>query len=119
MENNKSRLLFCLALVLSGVLLGCSTAKPPAQPESKLSGPKLRIEDALAIARDYVQQHHVEVADSYIDSTRLDLNPGEGRGKFWLVTWQRNESANGHFIKGGQFIMRIYMDRTVEVFYGD
>jgi hypothetical protein len=32
MENNKSSLLFCLALVLSGVLLGCSTAKPQAQP---------------------------------------------------------------------------------------
>lgn len=85
----------------------------------QFSAPKLRIEDALAIARDYVQQHHVEVADSYIDSTRLDLNPGGDRGKFWLVTWQRNEYANGHFIKGGQFIMCIYMDRTVEVFYRD
>ena len=32
MENNKSKLIIGLALVLSGVLLGCSRAKPPVQP---------------------------------------------------------------------------------------
>ncbi len=91
-----------------------------AEPtKSKLQEPKLSIEDALSIARDYVLQHHILVSDSYIDSTRLDLNPRGDRGKFWLVTWLRNEYANGVPIKGGQFFMRIYMDRTVEVFYGD
>ena len=32
MENNKPKLILCLALVLSGGWFGCSTAKPPAQP---------------------------------------------------------------------------------------
>jgi hypothetical protein len=87
--------------------------------ESKLQEPKLRIEDALTIARDFVKQHHVQVSNSYIDSTRLDLNPRGDRGKFWLVTWLRNEYANGIPIKGGQTYVRIYMDRTAEVCYGE
>jgi hypothetical protein len=125
--------LFVIVCFALGFFPGCATRQTSPKagssstahvfaaelPESKLSGPKLLIEDALSIARDYVQQHHIQVADSYIDSTRLDLNPGGARGKFWLVTWQRNEYAHGHPIKGGQFFMRIYMDRTVEVFYSD
>ena len=81
--------------------------------------PRLGIEDAITTAKDFVEKRRIDVGDSYIDSARLDLNPRGDRGKFWLVTWLRKEYANGVPIKGGQTYVRIYMDKSAEVFYGE
>ncbi len=102
---------------MAGSLSLTSWAAEPI--ESRFQEPKLCIDDALTIARDFARQHHIQVSDKYIDSARLDCNPRGDHGKFWLVTWLRNEYANGVAIKGGQLYVRIYMDRTAEVTYGE
>lgn len=92
-------------------------AADPVPP--KLRGPVLGIEDAVRIAKELVRKKGGSVTDSYIDSTRLELNRGGERGKFWIVTWLRNEYVNDVPIKGGQTYVRIYMDGTGDVLHGE
>jgi hypothetical protein len=84
-----------------------------------LHGPTLTIEDAVRIAKELVKKQNISVADSYIDSTRLDHNRSGDRRKFWVVTWLRNEYVNDVPIKGGQTYVYIYMDGTGKVRFGE
>lgn len=108
---------YACAAMLPLVLIASTIAAEPSEP--KLRGPTLAVEDALTIAKDFVARRRIHVADSYIDSAGLKRDPNSNRGAFWLVTWLRNEYASGISIKGGQTYVRIYMDRTAEVFYGE
>ncbi len=102
-----------LALALS-VLVFAGDSK-----DAKLRGPKLDVEAALRIAKEFVQKKNIVVTDQYIDSVRLEQNASGDRRKFWVVTWLRNEYANDIPIKGGQTYVYVYMDGTAEVFYGE
>ena len=118
----KPKLLLGLALVLSGGLVGCSnTASLSALGNSTVAeaGTVLSMDEALATARAYVKKRGIDVSKHYIDSARLDLNRRGDRGKFWLITWLRNEYANDIPIKGGQTYVHVYMDKSVEIFYGE
>jgi hypothetical protein len=76
--------------------------------------PALTIDDALSVARQYVETHHIDVSQHYVDSVRLDLNPRGDRGKRWIIIYERNDYA-----KGGQIIFHVHMDRSVERFSGE
>ncbi len=90
-----------------------------ADHEKKLNGPPLSIEDAVTCAKEFAARHHIRVEESYINTAHLELHPKEGGGKYWLITWLRNDYANDIPIKGGQIYARIYMDRTAKVFFGE
>ena len=118
----KSKIILGLALVLSGGLFGCSnTAQRVGVGNSAVAeaGTVLSMDEALATARGYVKKRGIDVSKSYIDSARLDLNRRGDRGKFWLITWLPNEYANDIPIKGGQTYVHVYMNKSVEVFYGE
>lgn len=111
-------LLSCAIATMLSLLLCPSVIAADSAP-AKLHGPTLSIEEAVKIAKKLVQKQQVSVADSYIDSTRLEQNRNGDRRKFWIVTWLRNEYVNEVPIKGGQIYVHIYMDGTGEVFYGE
>jgi len=100
-------LLFCLQVV----------AADPAP--ANLHGPTLGIEDAIRVAKELVQKKKTSIADSYIDSVRLEQNRSGDRRKFWIVTWLRNAYVNDVAIKGGQTYVHVYMDGTGEVLFGE
>ncbi len=76
--------------------------------------PEIAIDEALDIAKTYVQKHKIDVSESYIDSVQLNLNPQSKKGKYWEVTWQLNK-----FAKGGQVFLHVHMNKSVEVYYGE
>ncbi|HEX8310901.1 MAG TPA: hypothetical protein VF614_06270 [Chthoniobacteraceae bacterium] len=100
-------------------LLLCSPVATAEATSAKPPGPTLGIEEAIRIAKEVVRKQSVNLADSYIDSTRFDRGHDGDRRKFWLVTWLRNEYANDLPIKGGQTYVHIYMDGTGAVSYGE
>lgn len=100
-------------------LLLCSSVVAADPTPTKLRGPTLSIEDAIRIAKELVRKQNLSVADSYIDSTRLEQNRSGDRRKCWIVTWLRNEYVNDVPIKGGQTYVHIYMDGTGKVLHGE
>jgi hypothetical protein len=74
----------------------------------------LAIEAALKVARRYVEAHHIEVARYYVDSVKLDQNPRGDRGKHWVIIYELSD-----YTKGGQVILYVYMDGSVEKFSGE
>ena len=120
MKITKIGSLFVILLITPALPLLLSSSVASADPApAKLHGPTLGIEDAMRVAKEIVRKQNVNVADSYIDSTRLEHNrSGHGR-KFWIVTWLRNEYVNDVPIKGGQTYVHIYMDGTGKVLHGE
>lgn len=111
--------LFTPALVaMLSLLLYATTSSADPKP-TKLPGPAITIDDALRIAKQLVQKQNVNIANSYIDSTRLEQNRNGDRSKVWIVTWLRNEFVNGSGIKGGQTYVHVYMDGTGEINFGE
>lgn len=113
----KTLLSWAIAAKLSFLLCQSVGAADPAP--AKLHSPALGIEDAVQIAKELVRKQNVNVADSYIDSARLEQNRSGDRRKFWIVTWLRKEYVNDVPIKGGQTYVHIYMNGTGEVLYGE
>ena len=111
-------LLSCAIATMLSLLL-CPSVAAADSASAKLHGPTLSIEDAVRIAKELVRKQNVSVADSYIDSTRLEQNRSGDRRKFWIVTWLRNEYINDVPIKGGQTYVHIYMDGTGKVLHGE
>lgn len=83
-----------------------------AQTETRR--PAVSIDEALEIGKKYVRKHQINVSEKYIDSVQLNLNLQSKRGRHWRITYELNKSA-----KGGQTILFIYMDKSVEVGYGE
>lgn len=81
--------------------------------------PPVSAEEALSLAKAYVQDHHVTTTGQYIDSVQFERHPPSGAAKFWLVTWLDNRYASDLAIKGGQTYVRVHLDKTAEVFYGE
>jgi hypothetical protein len=86
----------------------------PMTVKSDIRQPEITIGAALKLAETYVKEHQINVSEKYIDSIRLDLNPRADRGKHWRVAWELNK-----FAKGGQVYLDIFMDKSVEIHYGE
>lgn len=88
--------------------------------ESGSVGPPISVAQAISLAKDYVKNHKIDVSKSYIGSATMNLNPRGDREPFWLITWEPNAGYSS-FIKtaGGQVLLSIYMDRKIEVRYGE
>jgi hypothetical protein len=105
---------FIMRGIVLGVLVAVVAMPIAAQTTSDTREAGITLEAAVAKAKSYVRDKHIDVSDSYLDSVVLNQNPRGDRGKFWLITWQRKE-----YIKGGQVFVRVYMDDTVDHALGE
>ena len=105
---------FIMRGIVLGVLLALVAMPLAAQAASDTREPGVTLEVAVAKAKSYVREKHIDVSDSYLDSAVLNQNPRGDRGKFWLITWQRKQ-----YMKGGQVFVRVYMDGSVEHALGE
>ena len=97
-----------------GVLVALVALPIAAQTTSETREPGITLELAVAKAKSYVRDKHIDVSDAYLDSAVLSQNTRGDRGKFWLITWQRKE-----YMKGGQVFVRVYMNGSVEHALGE
>ena len=97
-----------------GVVLALVAVPIAAQTTSETREPGITPELAVAKAKSYVRDKGIDVSDAYRDFAVLKENPRGGRGKFWLITWQRKE-----YMKGGQVFVRVYMDGSVDHVLGE
>ena len=97
-----------------GVLLALFAVPIAAQSTSNTREPGITLEVAVAKAKSYLREKHIDVSDAYLDSAVLSQNTRGDRGKFWLITWQRKE-----YMKGGQVFVRVYMNGSVEHALGE
>ena len=72
--------------------------------------PGISIDEALYIARGYVESEKIDTSEYYLDSVKLNLNPRGDRGKYWEVRWEMSERG----CKGCYILLVIYMDKSVE-----
>jgi len=71
--------------------------------------PELSPEEALKIAERYVREKKVDLSRQYIHFIRLDYDPGvKKQGYYWRVHWKWSSPG-----MGGEYGLRIYMDKTV------
>jgi hypothetical protein len=71
--------------------------------------PELSPEEALKIVDEYVREKKVDLSRQYIHFIRLDYDPGAKRpGFYWRIHWRGSVPR-----MGGEYGLRIYMDRTV------
>ena len=107
MKNTTSR----AGLYLGIAALAVSLVFPIQANERK---PSISLEQAIVLAKTYVNEHKIDISKHYLDSVKLELNPRGDRGPFWLIIWELNA-----FTKGGQVIVHVYMDKQVEVLRGE
>ena len=100
-------------LVITLAVVLAPTVGRAVVSQTEARRPSVGIEDALTVAKQYVESHHLDVSQHYIDSVKLDLNPRGDRGRRWVITYELNDYA-----KGGQIILHVYMDRSVERLFG-
>ena len=110
----RSAYYFIMRGIVLGVLIALVAVPIAAQTTSDTREPGITLELAVAKAKSYVRDKHIDVSDAYVDSVVLDQNARGDRGKFWLITWQRKE-----YMKGGQVFVRVYMDGSVDHALGE
>ncbi len=101
-------------LALSLLVCASSTATESAKP--KLGPPSLSIEDALTVAKELIQTRQVDTVNSYLGAAQFEPI-ATSKGSFWTFTWLDNRYATGQPIKGGQIWVRVYMDRSTEMYF--
>jgi len=105
---------FIMRGIVLGVLIALVAVPIAAQTSPDTREPGVTLELAVAKAKSYVRDKHIDLSDAYLDSVVLNQNARGDRGKFWLITWQPKE-----FMKGGQVFVRVYMDGSVEHALGE
>jgi hypothetical protein len=105
--------LIYLTIVLAALLLA-PISGGAAAAKSDIRRPGLTVDEGLSVARQYVETHRIDVSKHYVDSVKLDLNPRGDKGKRWVIIYELSNYA-----KGGQIIFHVYMDKSVERFFGE
>lgn len=81
----------------------------PPRPVPASFLPDISPEEALKIAGRHVEENQIDLSRQYIYLLRLDYDPGvKRRGFYWRVHWKWSVPR-----MGGEYGLRIYMDRTV------
>src|SRR5262245_40810663 len=95
-----------LLLVFSAQLLGAADIRPTPLP------PPVSLKDAVLIAEDYVAAKKIDVSQHYLGSIRVQ---SDTRGRLhWDAQWMHTDKG----LKGGWFIVRVQMDKTVALIPG-
>ena len=98
------------AILLMTLACGLSTDVYATTQGQYVRRPRISIDEALQIARGYIEIEKIDVSQYYLDSVKLNLNPRGDRGKYWEVRWEMSEGA----CKGCYILLLIYMDKSVE-----
>lgn len=106
------KIIFLIVTTCAFALAGVSGSTVASQADARR--PALTIDEALRVAQQHVETHHIDVSRHYIDSVKLDLNPRGDRGKRWIIIYELKDYA-----KGGQIFLHVYMNRSVEMFFGE
>jgi hypothetical protein len=80
--------------------------------------PPLGPDEAMLLARAKLRERGISLTNSYIDRVQFERNP-QNNLKHWLITFLDNRYANDVPIKGGQTYVRVYLDRRVDVSFGE
>ncbi len=78
---------------------------------TSLEEPKIPIEQAINVAKQYVRAKKIDVADSYI--SRAEWHPRSGLVSYWRIDWH-----NMKYVKGGGTYITVYADEKVEHAFG-
>ena len=76
--------------------------------------PDITIDEALIIARKYLETEKVDVSKSHISSAVFTIDRRRDPTMYWAIRWDRDVQ-----VKGGYIIMHIYMDKSVKAFFGE
>jgi hypothetical protein len=77
--------------------------------------PAMPPEKAIAIARQYVAEKHVDVANHFLASVEYINLYNEYERPFWRIEWRLLAGK----VKGGQIFVLVYADGTSERRYGE
>jgi hypothetical protein len=97
--------LLVLAL-LSALLLAAAEIIPTPLP------PPVSLKEAVGIAEAYVAEKKIDVSQHYLASARVQSDP-QGR-LHWDAQWMHTDRG----VKGGWFMVRVQMDKTVSLIPG-
>jgi hypothetical protein len=103
-----------LAALVACVALAGFNVSPASAEGTTMRAPSISVEQAIQLARAHLKAHKVSTSRHYIDSIKLNLVTRGDRGSCWIITWELNA-----FAKGGQIIVRVFMNKAVEVGYGE
>jgi len=105
--------IFAIAMICIIPVVGFSqpiTVDAPGEHRIAPVRPDVSLSDALAIAGQYIKEHNVDLSGQYIHYARLFYDDGsEGKkGLYWHIQWARGTPR-----LGGEYGLRVYMDRHV------
>ena len=104
-QRMKTTRLIVLAM-LSALVLAVADITPTPLP------PPVSLKEAVRIAEDYVAEKKINVSQHYLASIRVQ---SDAQGRIhWDAQWMDTDRG----LKGGWFIVRVQMDKTVAVIPG-
>jgi hypothetical protein len=80
--------------------------------------PALGPEEAMGLARATLKARGAPLTNSYIDRVQFEREPQSGLN-YWRITFLDNRYANDVPIKGGQIYVHVYLDKKVDVWFGE
>ena len=84
------------------------------QPPDSLP-PRMSLEQALQIAQTYVRTNKFDTSEQYLAGIVLRGAGVGGDGKlYWEASWMHTNPC----VKGGFFLIRVHMDKTVTLIGG-
>jgi hypothetical protein len=92
--------------MFSALLLAAADITPTPLP------PPVSLKDAVRLAEEYVAEKKIDVSQHYLASVRVQ---SDARGRLhWDAQWMHTDRG----LKGGWFMVRVQMDKTVELIPG-
>jgi hypothetical protein len=99
-------IILSLLIVFSALVLTAADITPTPLP------PAVSLKDAVRVAESYVAEKKIDVSQHYLASVRIESDT-HGR-LHWDAQWMHTEKT----LKGGWFIIRVEMDKTVALIPG-
>ena len=111
----KSTILLCVATMALTATASNAIEKRGESAQAMQYEPQISLQEALALAEQYVSANKIDTSQHFIESIRLvhiTETPQEERR--WIVTWALKKERTD----GGQIFVTVKMDRTVSMIRG-
>ncbi len=93
---------FTIIVLAAGVL-----AVVAAEKASDSWPPKLTLQEALRLAEEHVRTNKIDTSHQYLSGIRIQTD--KDGNHYWEASWM----DTNQMVKGGYFLVRVHMDRTV------
>jgi stage V sporulation protein SpoVS len=80
-----------------------------------INAPAMPAEKAIAVARQYVTEKHVNVSNHFLGAVEYINLRNEYERPFWRIEWRLLVGK----AMGGQIVVLVYADGTAELRYGE